>query len=37
MKFARLHSFLSQNVGGDKRYDVPPVQTLGVTCPPVPP
>jgi len=24
MKFAQLHYFLSQNVGGDKRYYVPP-------------
>jgi len=29
MKFAQLHSFLSQNIGGDKRYYVPPVQMLG--------
>jgi len=29
MKFAQLHYFLSQNVEGDKRYYVPPVQKLG--------
>jgi len=37
MKFAQLHYFLSQNVGGDKRYYVPPVQKLGEHVPPVPP
>jgi len=35
MKYARLHYFLSQNVGGDKRFYVPPVQKLGGTCPPI--
>ena len=29
MKFAQLHYFSSENVGGDKRYYVPPVQKLG--------
>jgi len=33
MKFAQIHYFLSQNVGGDKKYYVPPVQKLGGTCP----
>jgi len=37
MKFARLHYFLSQNVGGAKRYYVPLVQTLSGTCHPSPP
>jgi len=47
MTFAQLHYFLSQNIGGDKRYYVPPcskvggdmsprVQKLGGTCPPRP-
>jgi len=35
MKFAQLHYFLSQNIGGAKRYDVPPVQKLEGTCPPI--
>jgi len=34
MKFVQLHYFLSQNVGMDKRYYVPPAQKLGGTCPP---
>jgi len=29
MKIARLQYFLSQNIVGDKRYYVPPVQKLG--------
>jgi len=29
MKFAQLQYLSSQNVGGDKRYYVPPVQKLG--------
>ena len=33
MKFAQLHYFLSQNVGGGKRYYVPPVQKLGAHVP----
>jgi len=37
MKFAQLHYFLSQHVGGDKRYYVHPAQNLGRTCPPRPP
>jgi len=36
MKFAQLHYFLSQNVGGDKRYYVPPVQKLGGRVSPAP-
>jgi len=34
MKFAPLHYFLSQNVGGDKRYSVPPCPKVGESCPP---
>jgi len=34
-KFAQLHYFSSQNVGGDKRYYVSPVQKLGGHFPPV--
>ena len=34
MKFEQLHYFSRQNVGGDKRYYVPPVQKLGGICPP---
>jgi len=26
MKSAQIHYFLSQNIGGDKRYYVPPLQ-----------
>ena len=37
MKFAQIHYFLSQNVVGDKRYYVPPVQKLGGHVLPVPP
>jgi len=29
MKFAQLRYFLSQNVGGDKRYYVPPCPKVG--------
>jgi len=29
MKFAQIHYFLSQNVGGDKRYYVPPCPKVG--------
>jgi len=36
MKFAQLPYFLSQNVGGDKRYYAP-CPKVGRTCPPVPP
>jgi len=28
MKFAQIHYFLSQNVGGDKRYYVPPINSV---------
>jgi len=34
MKFAQLHYFLSQNIGGDKRYYVPPCPKVEGTCPP---
>jgi len=34
-KFAQLHYSLSQNIGGDKKYNVPLVQKLGGTCPPL--
>ena len=37
MRFAQIHYFLSQNVGGDKRYHVPPCPNVGGTCPPRPP
>jgi len=37
IKFAQLHYFLSQNVGGDKIYYVPPVQKLGGMSSPSPP
>jgi len=33
MKFAQLHYFSSQNVGGNKRYYVPPCPKVGGTCP----
>ena len=33
MKFVQMHYFLSQNVGGDKRYSVSPVQKLGIMSP----
>jgi len=36
MKFAKLHYFLWQNVGGDKIYYVPPVQKLGRDMSPSP-
>jgi len=29
MKVAQLHYFLSQNVGGGKKYYVPPLQSWG--------
>jgi len=37
MKFARLHCFLWQNVGGTKRYYVLSCPKVGGKCPPVPP
>jgi len=37
MKFAQIHYFLSQNVGGTKDIMSPPVQKLGRTCPSRPP
>jgi len=37
MKFEQLHYFLSQNVGGDKIYYVPPCPKVEGTCPPVAP
>jgi len=36
IKFAQLHYFLSQNVGGTKDI-MPPCPKVGGTCPPVPP
>jgi len=30
MKFAQLHYFLSQNIGGDKRYYVPSVPPMNL-------
>jgi len=35
MKSAQIHYILSQNIGGDKRYYVPPLQKLCGTCPPL--
>jgi len=37
MKFAQLPYVLSQIVGGDKRYYVPPLSKSLGTCPPVSP
>jgi len=34
MKFAQLHYFLSQNVGGGKRHYVPPCPNVGGHVPP---
>jgi len=37
MKFAQLHYFLSQNIGGEKDIMSPTVQKLRGTYPPLPP
>jgi len=37
IKLAQLYYFLSQNVGGVKRYYVPPCPKVGGTCPTRPP
>jgi len=37
MKFTQPHYISSQNVGGDKRYYVPPCPKVGGTCHPFSP